>query len=72
MRSKVFEVPVDSIVEFAEVIGENELEGLIIGTGEDSTISVQVNYEREDSEAIFDLMDMIEGSDEDEEDDEED
>jgi hypothetical protein len=32
MRTKVFEVPVDSIVEFTEVLEENELEGTIIGT----------------------------------------
>lgn len=61
MRTKVFEVPVDSIVEFTEVLEENELEGTIIGTGEDSEIKVSVNYERENRDVILDLMEMLDG-----------
>ena len=62
MRTKVFEVPVDSMVEFTEVLEENELEGIIIGTGEDSEIKISVEYEREDRNAIFDLMELIDGA----------
>ena len=69
MRTKVFDVPVDSIVEFAEVLEENELEGTIIGTGEDSGIKVSVNYERENREVILDLMEMLDGESENDEDD---
>jgi hypothetical protein len=59
MRKKVFEVPVDLIVEFAEVLEENELEGTIIGTGEDSEIKVAVSYERENRDIILDLMELV-------------
>lgn len=65
MRTKVFEVPVNSIVEFTEVLEENELEGTIIGTGEDSEIKISVNYERENRDVILDLMEMLDGSDDD-------
>lgn len=62
MRTKVFEVPVDSIVEFAEILEENEFEGTIIGV-EDTELKIRVSYEREDREVILDLMEMIDGSD---------
>jgi hypothetical protein len=59
MRKKVFEVPVDSIVEFTEMLEENELEGSIVGTGEDSEIKVAVSYERENRDIILDLMELV-------------
>ena len=59
MRKKVFEVPVDSIVEFVELMEENELEGSIVGVGEDSEIKVEVSYERENREVILDLMELV-------------
>jgi len=59
MRKKVFEVPVDLIVEFAEVMEEHELEGTIIGVGEDSEIKVAVSYERENRDIILDLMELV-------------
>jgi hypothetical protein len=59
MRTKVFEVPVDSIVEFTEMLEENELEGSIVGTGEDSEIKVAVSYERENRDIILDLMELV-------------
>jgi hypothetical protein len=62
MRKKVFEVPVDSIVEFVELMEENELEGSIIGVGEDSEIKVAVCYERENRDTILDLMELVDGS----------
>jgi hypothetical protein len=66
MRTKVFDVPADSIVEFAELLEENELEGTITGVNEDSEISISVNYERENREVILDLMELIDGSAEEE------
>lgn len=59
MRKKVFEVPVDSIVEFVEMLEENELEGSIVGTGEDSEIKATVSYERENRDIILDLMELV-------------
>jgi hypothetical protein len=64
MRTKVFDVPLDSMVEFVELLEENELEGTIIGTDGDSEIRVSVGYERENREVILDLMEMIDGSEE--------
>jgi len=66
MRTKVFNVPADSIVELAELLEENELEGSIIGTEDESEIKVRVNYEREDRTAILDIMEMLENPDENE------
>jgi hypothetical protein len=65
MKTKVFEVPVDSMVEFTELLEENELEGTIIGVAEDSEIKISVDYEHEDRGAIFDLMELIDGSEDD-------
>lgn len=63
MRTKVFDVPVDSIVEFAEILEENELEGTVIGA-EDTEVKIRVSYEREDRDAIFSLMELVEGNSE--------
>ncbi len=59
MRTKVFDVPVDSILEFSELLEENELKGTITGANEDSEIRVSVDYERENREIILDLMELI-------------
>lgn len=63
MRTKVFNVPADSMVEFAELLEEGELEGSIIGTEDESEIKVRVNYERENRTAILDIMEMLENAD---------
>jgi len=68
MRTKVFHVSDDTIVEFSEMLEENNLEGTILGVTEDSEIKVQVTYERENRNVILDLMELVDGSDEEEDD----
>jgi hypothetical protein len=65
MRTKKNKVPVDSITEFTELLEDNELKGTIIGVGDDSGIKVSVSYDHEDRGAIFDLMELIDGSEDD-------
>ena len=68
MRTKVFNVTESAIVEFAEVLEENELEGSITGVTEDSEIQISVNYERENRDVILDLMELVDGTNDEDED----
>ena len=73
MKSKNFNVTADLMVEFAELLGEYELEGAIIGTNEDDEILVKVEYEPEEhSQAILEMIDHLEDLDEDYSDEEDD
>ena len=45
MKERIFNVPADSTVEFAELLGEYDLEGVIIGKNEDDELLVKVEYE---------------------------
>jgi hypothetical protein len=68
MRTKVFSVTESAIVEFAEVLEENELVGTITGVSEDSEIQISVNYERENRDVILDLMELVDGTNDEDED----
>ncbi len=73
MKNRTFNVSADSMVEFAELLAEYDLEGIIIGTNEDEEILVKVDYEPEEhSQAILEMIDHLENLDDDysEEDDE--
>ncbi|MBI9068491.1 MAG: hypothetical protein JEZ09_14445 [Salinivirgaceae bacterium] len=60
MKTRTFNVPADSIVEFAEILSEYELEGVIVGTSDDE-IEINVDYEPEEhSQAILDMIEHIE------------
>jgi len=62
MKSRTFNVPVDSTVEFAELLAEYNLEGVIIGTDEEDELLVKVDYEpEENSQAILELIEHLEG-----------
>jgi len=61
MKERIFNVPADSTVEFAELLGEYDLEGVIIGKNEDDELLVKVEYEpKEDSQAILEIMEHLE------------
>jgi len=68
MRTKVFSVTESAIVEFAEMLEENELVGTITGVTEDSEIQISVNYERENRDVILDLMELVDGTNDEDED----
>ncbi len=63
MKSKEFNVPADLIVEFAEVLTENELVHAITGTTADDEIIIEVDYEKSERQAIFELMELLEEED---------
>jgi hypothetical protein len=69
MRTKEFLVSEDTIVEFSELLEENNLKGTILGVSEDSEIKVQVTYERENRDVILDLMELVDGSEDDDDED---
>ena len=66
MRTKQFNVTEESIVEFSEMLEENNLTGTITGVTEDSEILIDVEYERDKREVILDLMELLEDSDDEE------
>ncbi len=72
MKSRTFNVPADSSVDFAELLEEYGLEGFITGRNNDNELLVRVEYDpQEDSEAILEIMEQLEDLDEEDEDDEE-
>lgn len=74
MKCRNFNVSADATVEFAELLGEYDLEGVIIGTDEDDEIIVKVEYEPEEhSQAILEMIEHLEddGEEYSEEDDDE-
>ena len=73
MKSRNFNVSADATVEFAELLGEYELEGAIIGANEDDEILVKVEYDpEENSQAILEMIDHLEDPDDDYSDEEDD
>ncbi len=63
MKTRTFEVSTDSMAEFARIIEENNLRNSIQGTTEDDDIIVAVQYEAEERQAVFELMDLLEPED---------
>ena len=65
MKSREFYVPVESMVDFTTTIEENELNNRIIGLSEDEEIIVLVSYEPQEREAVMDLIELLETTEED-------
>lgn len=65
MKTRTFEVPVDIMVEFVEILEENSLDNTIQGTNEDDEIIIDVNYESDERQAVFELMELLDPEDED-------
>lgn len=59
MRTKEFEVPVEVIKDFAELIEEHELSNEILGLNEDGDLRIEISYEKDDREALMNLMELI-------------
>jgi hypothetical protein len=64
MRTKQFDVPADTIVEFAEVLEENEMRNSILGVNSEGEIQVEVEYDREERSGILELMELMDEEDE--------
>ena len=78
-KTKNFDVPVSAILGIAKILEENEIENQILGPSEeeDEAIVLEVSYEKEEREAIFELESAIEDAweeleEEEEEDDDDD
>ena len=69
MRKMTLTVPADSMVEFARIIEENELDNTITGLTEDEDVLVEVQYSNEERQAVYELIELTEAEDDDEEDD---
>lgn len=63
MRKMTLTVPADSMVEFARIIEENELNNTITGLTEDEAILVEVEYENEERQAVYELIELTEAED---------
>jgi hypothetical protein len=53
------------MVEFVEILEENSLDNTIQGTNEDDEIIIDVNYESDERQAVFELMELLDPEDED-------
>lgn len=69
MKTREFIVPTEAIIAIAEKLSENELTNEITGTTEDDEIIIEVQYEKEDRQTIFEMEEIIDDCQEDEEDD---
>ena len=59
MKTKELNVPQEIIEEFADLLAENNITNEIQGTTEDGDIIIRVEYEKEERQAIFELMELI-------------
>ena len=75
MRTAEFAVPSEVMAEFATEMAERELDNKVVGTTEDEEILVEVMYEKEETKAVDELEEILDGlreqiEEEDDEDDE--
>ena len=79
-KSKQIEVPVSAMLEISKILENKEIENQILGPSDerDGAIVIEVTYDKEDRENIFELEAAIEDAweeledDDDDEDDDED
>jgi hypothetical protein len=68
MRTKEINVPIDAMEDVADFIADHELTNEILGSTEDGEITISIEYEKEDRKVIFELMELVEDSIEEEDD----
>jgi len=68
MKTRTFEVPAGQMSEFAEIIGNHELDNDIQGINDENEIIVDVYYEPDDRLAVFELMELLDPDDEEDDD----
>ena len=62
-----FNVPADQIMVIAELLVEHELTNEIIGTTDDNELVIEVEYSRNERDAVNELMDLVDTDEEEEE-----
>lgn len=60
MKTKEINVPVIIIVEFAGLLAEHNLTNEIVGLTDDGEIIIEVQYEKEERQAVFELLELVE------------
>ena len=68
---KEYNVPLSSIIEFAEIIAENELDNEILGTTDNNELIVEVLFEKSEFDAVAQLEELVESEQDDDDDDNE-
>ena len=59
-----FNVPENSIIEFAEILAENELTNEILGTTDDNELIVEVYFEKSEIDFVEELEELIKAANE--------
>ena len=59
MKTKEINVPAEIIAEFADLLAEHNLNNEILGSTEDGEIIVAVQYEKEERQAVFELLELV-------------
>ena len=73
VTTKQLEVPVGALIEVADLLIENEITHQMIATDEDNeTITIEVEYDREERDTIHEIENAIDDYEEDENDSEDD
>ena len=57
---KEYNVPLNSIIEFAEIIAENELDNEILGTTDDEELIIEVHFDKTQFNAVEELEELVE------------
>ena len=57
---KEYNVPLNSIIEFAEIIAENELDNEILGITDNDELIVEVLFEKSEFDAVAQLEELVE------------
>ncbi len=70
MRRAHFEVPEGAMCEFARELASRQLNNTIVGVNPDEEVVIQVDYDRNETEAIDELEEVLDGLLGDEDDDE--
>ena len=67
MKTKELIVPKEIIEEFSDLIAEHEIANSIQGSTEEGEIIVEVQYEKEERQGVYALMELIDDYNEEDE-----
>jgi sulfur carrier protein ThiS len=69
VTTKQLEVPVGALIEVADLLIENEITHQMVATDEDNdTVTIEVEYDRDERDTIHEIENAIDDYEEDEED----
>lgn len=60
MRKAEFFVPSEGMVEFADAMASRKLDNTVTGTTTEGEIVVEVNYERDETDGVDELEEVLE------------